>query len=121
MSSENAITTTNANEIDVQSRQPIGRASRPANAWIYRPDADIIEEGDCFVIALDLPGVRAEDVDLSIERDELTLYARVNHGRTNTQRQWMRQEYGVGDYFRRFRLDEMINTEAINASVRTAC
>lgn len=119
MSSENAITTTNANEIQVQPQQPLSREYRPTNninTWTYRPDADIIEEADHFLIAMDVPGVRAEDVDLSIERDVLTVHARVDRGRTNGQRQWMRQEYGVGDYFHRFQLDESVNAESIAAS-----
>jgi HSP20 family protein len=117
MSSENAITTTNANEIDVQRQEPISRANRAAtSAWTYRPDVDIIEEADHYLITLDVPGVRPEEVDLSIERDVLTLHACVNHGRSSIQRRWMRQEYGVGDYFRRFQLDETVNAEAIIAS-----
>jgi len=117
MSSENAITTTNANEIDVQRQEPLSRDRRSAtNTWTYRPDADIIEQPDHIHITLDVPGVRAGDVDLAVERNVLTVHCRVNHGRTNTQRQWMRQEYGVGDYYRRFQLDETINTEGITAS-----
>lgn len=118
MSSENAITTTNANEIDVQREDhSLSRTSGPmTNMWTYRPDADIIEQADHYLITLDIPGVRAEDVDLSIDRDVLTVHGRVHHGRTNGSRQWMRQEYGVGDYFRRFQLDETVNIDAIHAS-----
>jgi HSP20 family protein len=120
MSSENAITTTNANEIDVQRQQAGGEIemsnSRPANnGWTYRPDADIYENAGEFVITLDVPGVAPESVDLTVDRGVLIVHGRVAQRRAMNHRQWMRQEYGVGDYYRRFQLDESINLDAIDA------
>lgn len=120
MSPENAITTTNANEIDVHrnDRSSSRNHGSMTQMWTYRPDADTIEQSDHYQISLDMPGVSSEDVDVSIDREVLTIHGRVHHDRTNGGRRWMRQEYGVGDYFRRFQLDETVNIDAITASCR---
>jgi len=36
---------------------------------------DAYRDGDSFVVHLDLPGVRAEDIDLTVEQNVLTIHA----------------------------------------------
>lgn len=57
-------------ELDRLTEQVFGTTTRPAvmpmDAW---------REGDEFVVEFDLPGVKAEDVDLDVERNVLTVKA----------------------------------------------
>jgi HSP20 family protein len=57
-------------ELDRLTQQVFGTTTRPAvmpmDAWRH---------GDEFVVEFDLPGVKAEDVDLDIERNVLTVRA----------------------------------------------
>lgn len=57
-------------ELDRLTEQVFGTSTRPAvmpmDAWRH---------GDEFVLEFDLPGVRAEDVDLDVERNVLTVKA----------------------------------------------
>jgi HSP20 family protein len=57
-------------ELDRLTQQVFGTTTRPAvmpmDAW---------RDGDEFVVEFDLPGVKAEDVDLNIERNVLTVKA----------------------------------------------
>ena len=57
-------------ELDRLTQQVFGTATRPAvmpmDAW---------RDGDEFVVEFDLPGVKAEDVDLDVERNVLTVKA----------------------------------------------
>jgi len=57
-------------ELDRLTEQMLGTTTRPAvmpmDAW---------REGDEFVVEFDLPGVKAEDVDLDVERNVLTVKA----------------------------------------------
>jgi HSP20 family protein len=57
-------------ELDRLTQQVFGTASRPAvmpmDAW---------RDGDQFVVEFDLPGVHAQDVDLDVERNVLTVKA----------------------------------------------
>jgi HSP20 family protein len=57
-------------ELDRLTQQVFGTAARPAvmpmDAW---------REGDQFIVEFDLPGVKAQDVDLDVERNVLTVKA----------------------------------------------
>lgn len=57
-------------ELDRLTEQVFGTTTRPAvlpmDAW---------RQGDKFVVEFDLPGVKAEDVDLDVERNVLTVKA----------------------------------------------
>ena len=57
-------------ELDRLTQQVFGTTSSPAvmpmDAW---------RDGDEFIVEFDLPGVKAEDVDLDIERNVLTVKA----------------------------------------------
>jgi HSP20 family protein len=57
-------------ELDRLTQQVFGTASRPAvmpmDAW---------RAGDEFIVEFDLPGVKAEEVDLDVERNVLTVKA----------------------------------------------
>jgi HSP20 family protein len=57
-------------ELDRLAEQVFGTTTRPA----YMP-MDAWRDGDKFVVEFDLPGVKAEDVDLDVERNVLTVKA----------------------------------------------
>jgi len=57
-------------ELDRLAEQVFGTTTRPA----YMP-IDAWRDGDKFVVEFDLPGVKAEDVDLDVERNVLTVKA----------------------------------------------
>jgi HSP20 family protein len=57
-------------ELDRIAQQAFGTPSRPAAMPI-----DAYRRGDEFVVELDLPGVDAESIDLTVERNVLTVHA----------------------------------------------
>jgi len=57
-------------ELDRLAQQALGTPSRPAAMPI-----DAYRRGDDFVVELDLPGVDAESIDLTVERNVLTVHA----------------------------------------------
>jgi HSP20 family protein len=57
-------------ELDRLTQQVFGTAARPA----FMP-MDAWREGDTFHIQFDLPGVRADSIDLDVERNVLTVRA----------------------------------------------
>ena len=63
------------------------------------------------VLAGDLPGVKPADVDLRFENGELSL-----HGKAYSRPRpagYLREEYGVGDFYRSFTVNTKINAEKI--------
>lgn len=57
-------------DLDRLTQQVLGTATRPAAMPI-----DAYRRGDEFVVDLDLPGVEPESIDLTVERNVLTVHA----------------------------------------------
>ena len=51
-------------------------AEPASNRPVWRPLADILETRDGFTVMLELPGVAAEDVEVSLENRQLSIRAR---------------------------------------------
>ena len=88
-------------------------ASRPArDVPVYRPDVDLYENERELLLVADLPGARAETIDVRYEDGTLTLSAHVELPEPYARRYLLR-EYGVGDYQRSFRVDERLDAARI--------
>lgn len=81
----------------------------------YQPNVDIYEQPDELVILADLPGASPDSIEIDYEENELSLKARVD-SRQEAGTRFLVREYGVGDYHRRFRIGEAVDTERIAAS-----
>src|SRR5688500_14794619 len=81
-----------------------------------RPDIDIIENRDGYVIYADLPGVDDKSVEVKLDRGKLSLEARLA---TTPDRSWnpLHMEYRVGSYHREFRISEDIDPAGVAAKM----
>src|SRR5262245_4519099 len=80
----------------------------------YRPNVDIYEMADELVVLADVPGAKSDQIDINFEDGALTIHARVA-GRQESQGSYLRNEYGVGDFYRTFRVSEQIDATRISA------
>lgn len=96
-------------------------SSGATSAWV--PPVDITEFADRFELAVDLPGVDPDKVDITLEDGVLSLSgerepearrdASADSGETR-----MRMERGHGRFYRRFVLPETVDAERVQASGR---
>lgn len=99
-----------------------GTAAAPATdtrrdaVLTFQPNVDICDRGGEIVIVADLPGGRPGEIDVTFEDGVLSLHA-VVPPRDLPGRQ-LRQEYGIGDYRRSFRLGEGFDASQIAADYR---
>jgi HSP20 family molecular chaperone IbpA len=103
----NALKTNGAN---VSRPQPV------ASPVYYTPRVDILESDDELTLYADMPGVKAEDVAVSLDNGELTL-----HGRYAARAQagtLLLAEYGVGDFYRVFTVGEGVDAAKITAELK---
>jgi HSP20 family molecular chaperone IbpA len=80
----------------------------------YRPNVDIYELPDQLVVSADMPGAKSDQIDIQFEDGSLTIHARVVD-RQESQGPYLRKEFGVGDYYRTFRVSEHIDASRISA------
>jgi len=96
----------------------VPRAERTRDRWTYTPNVDILESADELLLLADVPGVKAEDVDIQYERGLLTIHAKVEPRQDESATSYLLREYGVGDYCRSFQIGEGIDTEEIKAELK---
>ena len=84
---------------------------------LYAPTVDIIEKKDDIVLLANMPGVDDKSVDITLEKDLLTIYGHVSDDTPKNHRLVV-SEYGTGDYQRTFTLSGEIDREKIQATVR---
>ena len=83
----------------------------------YTPLVDVLENNEAFVFQADLPGVRAQDLDVRFENGVLTIEGRVAP-RQPQGRSYLWREYGVGHFYRSFHLETPVNADGIKAQLR---
>lgn len=91
-----------------------GDESSSATAeWV--PAADIEEYDDRFELFVDLPGVPANAVDITLESGVLTLAGERDSFRSGESLLHARRERGTGRFYRRFILPDTVDAEAVKA------
>jgi len=84
---------------------------------VFTPTVDIIEHKNDIVVLADMPGVDDKSVDITLEKELLTIYGRVEPEVPEKHRLAI-SEYGVGDYKRTFTITNEIDRDHIQASVK---
>lgn len=82
----------------------------------YQPNVDIRDLGTEVVFDADIPGAKADGIDVSFEDGVLSIQASVS-ARELPGRAVL-QEYGIGNYRRSFRLGEGFDASQITADYR---
>ena len=89
-------------------------AERTRTGCCYRPDVDILEQGDDLLVLADMPGADSDTIDVKFEDGMLEIHAAVAP-RHDEGRTFLLQEYGIGAYHRSFHVSEAIDANKISA------
>lgn len=81
----------------------------------WMPPVDIKEEADRFVLHADVPGVRPEDIDITMENGVLTIRGERRHESTESKEGYKRLERQHGMFIRRFSLPDTVDADGITA------
>jgi HSP20 family molecular chaperone IbpA len=87
------------------------------NGKTFIPKADIYEAKDHLLLITDMPGVKQDSVDITIEQNILTIYGKVEPVEYPDY-SLTYGEYNIGDYRRVFALSNEIDRDGIQASVK---
>lgn len=100
-------------ELERGYQSNVGEGSVATAEWA--PAVDIKEENDKFVLHADIPGVKPEAIDISMENGVLTVKGEKKTEATTEQEGYKRVERSFGSFYRRFSLPDTADAEAICA------
>lgn len=82
---------------------------------VWVPPVDIEETGDQLFVRAELPGMRAEDIDVRIENGTLTIRGERRFENEQRERNFHRVERSYGTFSRSFTLPTSVSTEDVQA------
>lgn len=94
--------------------------SRESEPWLgevaYVPPCDIEEKENCFLISMDIPGMKKEDFDIQVNDEVLTISGTRKQERKAEEKGFSRSERFTGKFERAFSLGEKVYVKKIEAS-----
>jgi HSP20 family molecular chaperone IbpA len=84
---------------------------------VYVPQVDILESEQALVLVADMPGVDENGVDVTVEKNILTIKGAVV-AEVPAGYKLSYEEYGVGNYERSFTLPNEIDRDGIQATIK---
>lgn len=97
-----------------KAQSAAGSAERTRSGRFYRPNVDILEKPDELLLFADMPGAKSGEIDIRFEDGELTIYGPAAMRQAEGE-SYLLTEYGVGDFYRTFRVSEEIDAAQIRA------
>jgi HSP20 family protein len=83
------------------------------------PRMDVVETGDEFVVACDLPGLGPKDIDLDITNNILTIRGeKKQESKDKQSRKNYRSETWYGSFQRTMSLPETVNPDSVSAELK---
>jgi HSP20 family protein len=79
------------------------------------PAVDILERAEEFVMTVDLPGLEASDVELTVDKDQLTIRGERTSETTAEGETYRRVERFSGAFERTFKLSDQVDSAGIEA------
>ena len=104
---------------DIQKTEKAGATTVPEQTRpgpVYSPSVDIFENDSAITVLADMPGVKAEDLQIDLRESVLTLTGRVA-APDNSKESDVLREYQTGTFFRQFTLAETIDQTKIDAKL----
>ncbi len=98
------------NVLDAQNNE------EPREVFDFIPAVNTREGKDAYYIELDLPGVKKEDVEISVDKNILTIKGKREVKKEEEKDDYYRVESAYGTFARSFTLPEKVDSENIRAT-----
>jgi len=86
------------------------------NRDTFIPGIDISETDDQFLISAELPGMKKEDIDVSLDNGRLSISGERKFEKEEGGKKFHRVETRYGSFNRSFQLPDNVDEESINAT-----
>ncbi|WP_457748961.1 Hsp20/alpha crystallin family protein [Sulfurimonas sp.] len=91
-------------------------SEEPREVFDFIPAVNTREGKDAYYIELDLPGIKKEDVEISVDKNILSIKGKREVKKEEEKDDYYRIESAYGTFSRSFTLPEKVDTENIKAS-----
>jgi HSP20 family protein len=90
----------------------------PRSRADFAPPVDVHEDAESLVLRAELPGVKKEDIDISVDANVLTLKGeRKMEEKEEQGRRYHRVERAYGSFLRQFQLSSNVDSSKIDAQL----
>lgn len=95
----------------------ISKYENRENGKYVIPPVDITETEENFLLTADIPGVKKDDIEITIDNEMLELRGKVQKAADNLEKNIKYAEYKEYDFYRQFNIGNNINSEKVEAKV----
>jgi HSP20 family protein len=85
---------------------------------VWAPRIDLVREEERIVVQAEIPGIKPEDVDISVEGDVLTISGRHEQTKEEKDKHFLRRERRYGSFSRSMPLPHGVDPEQIEADYK---
>ena len=103
--------------IQDEMNQVFGRARQGQGGRVWAPALDISERKDAYVVTVEVPGVKPEDLDITLEDGLLTIQGERQFTSESSEEQYHRVERSSGTFRRSITLPAQIMADEVDASM----
>jgi HSP20 family molecular chaperone IbpA len=108
---------TQSKELKVRNKQEVsGPAEQTTPGLVFTPAVDIFETENELTLLADMPGVKADNLNIDLRDNTLTLSADIASVEGSDEKELL-VEYETGRYYRQFTLGELIDQNKIDAQL----
>jgi len=109
----------------VQFRDEVGRwfdaldkKKKGQKTAVWAPDVDIKETDSEIRIKADLPGMKKEDIDISVDEDQLVIKGERREEKEEKDKDYVRVERNYGSFYRSFNIGVPVKSDQVKASYK---
>jgi len=84
----------------------------------WAPDVDIKETDREIQIKADLPGIKKEDINISVDEDQLVIKGERREEKEEKDKDYVRVERSYGSFYRSFSIGVPVKSDQIKASYK---
>jgi HSP20 family protein len=90
----------------------------PTEEFVWMPALDLYEKSDKFMVRIEVPGMREEDIDISIAGDVLTIKGERQDKSAVEKENYYRREFNYGNFQRSISLPAPVLVDKAEAHYR---
>ncbi|RJP78574.1 MAG: Hsp20/alpha crystallin family protein [Desulfobacteraceae bacterium] len=108
---------TDSKDIQVKEKTEVANpAEQTKPGPVFSPDVDIFENDQEIVLLADMPGVKADNLNIDLRENTLSIVGDISPSE-NADEEDILIEYEIGRFVRQFTLSEIIDQGSINAKL----